>query len=62
MPLTKQNLVDLSSRFENNDPSTGGIKWDTKINEENFKIHLKMKGSEITKDHMLIKSEMIFDA
>ncbi len=53
-------MLSIIDRFENNDTTNGGFKWETKIDDDNFKIHIKPKGSELTKDTPIIKAEMFF--
>jgi len=58
--MTKQGLLELYERVSADVPSLG--KWDTKVDEENIKIFVNMKGSEVCKDFPLIKSDMYFSA
>ena len=58
VPLNKQSLLELLQRLDNEDPATGGTKWETKIDEFDFKMHIKPKGSELSHETPLIKAEM----
>ena len=42
------------------DHKTG--KWEEKVNEENLKIQIRQKGSELNKDVTCIMTDMYFDA
>jgi hypothetical protein len=35
-------------------------KWESKVNEDNLKIHIRHKGSELTKDFPMVMSDMYF--
>ena len=57
--MSKQGLIELYSRVKNRAPGQG--KWDTKLNEQDIKQYIKIAGSELTKEHPVIVTEMYFD-
>jgi len=58
--MNKHALIELYERITSDTPATG--KWDQKINDENVKICINMKGSELSKDFPLIRAVLYFEA
>jgi hypothetical protein len=58
LKMTKHGLVELFERLNAETPALG--KWDCKINQDDIKVFVNVKGSEVTKEFPLAKAEMYF--
>ena len=61
-PMNKRALIERLKDFNSSESTLNPGKWETKMNEGGFTMSFKNKGTEISKNHPLIKSEMLFPA
>lgn len=58
LTMTKHGIIDLFDRLNSETPTQG--TWASKINEDDLKVLINMKGSEVAKELPLVKAEMYF--